>query len=88
MLSQSFEERRVQKIYLALVAGKAPNKAVYNDELEGKSAVTTTTLLKEYLINGRFYSLLEVSPHTKSNSSNKKTPLDAQLTNNRRRSLW
>ena len=63
-LHQDFENRKIQKTYLALVTGEIPIQSSITTPIEGKDAFTTYQTLKFFKHQEETYSLLEVSPKT------------------------
>ncbi len=64
ILNRSFENKEIQKTYLAMVKGHLPNIAVYKDEIEGKTAQSEIILLKKFSNTKGEFSLVKVSPKT------------------------
>ncbi|MDT0675153.1 RluA family pseudouridine synthase [Autumnicola musiva] len=64
MMQHKFQEREVQKIYLAMVTGKTPEKVIFTDGIEGKCAKTAVERLEIFSSEDKFFSLLKVYPHT------------------------
>lgn len=64
-LKSAFQNKAVQKKYNAVVIGKAPPKAVYSAEIDGKEALTEALLIHQSPSRkNKYLSLLEVKPHT------------------------
>jgi tRNA pseudouridine65 synthase/23S rRNA pseudouridine1911/1915/1917 synthase len=63
-LHQDFEDKKIHKVYLALVTGDAPLQHSIFNEIEGKEAHTEFKTIKSIQHKGISYSLLEVSPKT------------------------
>ncbi|WP_034919778.1 RluA family pseudouridine synthase [Gillisia sp. CAL575] len=63
-LHQDFEEKKIQKTYLALVRGETPMQAAVKTNIEGKEAFTNYKTLKSFQYQDATYSLLEVAPKT------------------------
>jgi len=63
-LHQDFEDKKIQKTYLALVRGETSSHASVNSNIEDKEAFTTYKTLKSFQHQDVTYSLLEVSPKT------------------------
>ncbi len=63
-LHQDFEEKKIDKKYVALVSGTTSKSQTIQKKIEGKIAITTFTTLKSFQHNDTEYSLLEVSPQT------------------------
>ena len=63
-LNLAFENKEIQKTYLALIHGQAPESCVYDSNIEGKKALTRSKIVGAFSFNDRHYSILEVSPET------------------------
>lgn len=63
-LNSAFENKEIQKTYLALTHGKMPATIIYNNEIDGKSAITRIKLLRHINRNNSIYSLMEAMPET------------------------
>lgn len=63
-LYQDFEEKKIQKTYLALVNGETPIQASIKTPIEGKDAYTLYKTLRSFKHQNETYSLLEVTPKT------------------------
>jgi len=63
-LHQDFEDKNIQKTYLALVTGETPIQSSVNTNIEEKEAFTTYKTLKSFQHQDVTYSLLEISPKT------------------------
>ena len=63
-LHQDFEDKKIQKTYLALVAGETPIQDSIQKKIEDKESSTTYKTLKSFQHKEGVYSLLEVAPKT------------------------
>ncbi|MDX1651896.1 MAG: RluA family pseudouridine synthase, partial [Brumimicrobium sp.] len=63
-LGEMFENRQIEKRYLAVVEGKLEGSGLLNSQVEGKNAQTIFRSLNTVRIDKRFYSLLELCPET------------------------
>ncbi|RKS55819.1 tRNA pseudouridine65 synthase/23S rRNA pseudouridine1911/1915/1917 synthase [Gillisia mitskevichiae] len=63
-LHKDFEEKNIQKTYLALVTGETPLQDSIQTTIEEKEAFTTYKTLKSFRHQDVTYSLLEVAPKT------------------------
>ncbi|TVZ25930.1 tRNA pseudouridine65 synthase [Gillisia sp. Hel_I_86] len=63
-LHQDFEEKKIQKTYIALVTGETPLKASIQTKIEDKEASTTYRTLRSFQYKEGIYSVLEVAPKT------------------------
>ena len=63
-LHQDFEEKKIQKTYLALVNGKTLIQDSIQTKIEDKEAFTTYKTLKFFKHKEGVFSLLEVAPRT------------------------
>lgn len=63
-LNLAFEHKEIQKTYLALVHGEAPESCIYNSNIEEKTAITRATRIGAFSLKEKPYSLLEVFPET------------------------
>ena len=63
-LHQDFEEKKIQKVYLALVEGETLLQQSIHTKIEEKEAVTNYTTIQSFQFKNNTYSLLEVSPET------------------------
>ena len=64
-LNRQFQEKEIQKTYIAIVEGIFPeNTQAFSDEIEGKSARTSVKLLKKLVFKNTNLSLLEAKPLT------------------------
>lgn len=63
-LNRAFQNKEIQKTYTAIVEGLHPEKAVYNNEIENKPALSEMILLKEIIKAEHKFSLVEISPQT------------------------
>lgn len=63
-LHQDFENKEIQKVYLALVEGKTPLQNSIETKIEDKNAHTDFVTLNSFQHKDKHYSLLEVSPKT------------------------
>ncbi len=64
LLNRAFENKEVQKTYLALVNGQAAGFEVYKNEIEGKYAESEVSLLNTTSIAQGEFSLVQVKPKT------------------------
>jgi len=63
-LHLEFENRNIQKTYVALVHGNASESFEASDEIDGKLSHTQFLKLKHFELQNSMYSLLEVHPDT------------------------
>ena len=63
-LSQDFENKKIQKSYLAIVSGSIKESGVFNKPIEEKTAETKFKLKKIIQKNDHTYSLVELFPTT------------------------
>jgi len=63
-LHQDFEEKKINKTYLALVTGETSESQIIHLQIEGKDAFTFYKTLKSFQHQECIYSLLEVAPKT------------------------
>lgn len=63
-LHLGFENKEIEKKYVALVHGKTPEFAVYNKEIQGKPSVSEMQLLKHFRRKEEDFSLVQVNPKT------------------------
>lgn len=63
-LHQDFENKKIQKTYLALVHGETPLEDIINFKIENKEALSFYRQLKSFEHKENKYSLLEVAPKT------------------------
>ena len=64
-LGQQFEERFVQKKYLAIVAGNIPENGEINSDIDGQKALTGFSCIKRcHSLKVNWLSLVELTPHT------------------------
>lgn len=64
LLNRAFENKEVQKTYLALVSGQAAGFEVYKNEIEGKYAESEVSLLNTTCKAQGEFSLVQVRPKT------------------------
>ncbi|WP_010230253.1 RluA family pseudouridine synthase [Gillisia marina] len=63
-LHQDFEDKKIQKTYLALVTGETPLEDSIHTKIEDKEAATTYKKLKSFQHKAFIFSLVEVAPKT------------------------
>ncbi len=63
-LNQAFEQKEIQKSYLAIVSGEISESGIFNIPIEGKSAETKFQMKKTFSKNEKTYSLVELFPTT------------------------
>lgn len=63
-LNLAFQEKKISKIYLALVEGICPDSFVVEEEMDGKASRTNFSLIRNYTSNGEKFSLIEAYPST------------------------
>lgn len=63
-LHSDFKEKRIQKIYTALVEGKFPNQKTLQDNIEGKISETEISLIRSFQFQGNEFSLVYATPKT------------------------
>jgi len=63
-LHQDFEDKKIQKLYLALVIGKTPSQKDIQLKVEDKEAFTAITTIKTFNYKEVLYSLVEAAPKT------------------------
>ncbi|MGA9589853.1 MAG: RluA family pseudouridine synthase [Salegentibacter sp.] len=63
-LHLAFDKKEIEKEYTALVHGITPEKAVFDDPVQGKEAKTRMARLEFYKIKNDHYSLVKLSPET------------------------
>ena len=63
-LHLDFETKDIQKTYLAVIHGIFPETAIFSDEINQKSALTTIKTLRPFHFKNEDYSLVEVNPDT------------------------
>ncbi|WP_373057702.1 pseudouridine synthase [Zunongwangia sp. H14] len=63
-LQKKFKERKVQKTYIALCSGNVPEKAIFDDDIDEKKALTHIERIKSFHANNQEFSLIKVFPHT------------------------
>ncbi|WP_372919800.1 RluA family pseudouridine synthase [Salegentibacter sp.] len=63
-LHRDFEEKKIQKIYTALVHGIFPKQNVCQDDIEGKTSETEIHLIKSFRYNGVNLTLVSAIPKT------------------------
>ena len=63
-LNQDFENKKIQKSYLAIVSGSIKESGVFNTPIEDKTAETKFKLKKIIQKNDHTYSLVELFPTT------------------------
>lgn len=63
-LNLAFEHKEIQKTYLALVHGEAPETCIYNTNIRSKTAITKVTRITTFSFKEKPYSILEVYPET------------------------
>lgn len=64
-LNRQFQEKEIQKTYIAIVEGKfSDTTQVFENEIEGKSARTSVQLLKKLVFKTTNLSLIEAKPLT------------------------
>ena len=63
-LQQDFAEKKIIKTYFAIVHGKLNDAFEINSKIDGKKAKTQANTIKNYVIDGVDYTLLELNPLT------------------------
>ncbi len=63
-LHQDFEDKKIQKTYLALVTGETPLEDSIQTKIEDKEATTRYKKLRSFQSKENSYSLVEVAPKT------------------------
>jgi tRNA pseudouridine65 synthase/23S rRNA pseudouridine1911/1915/1917 synthase len=63
-IQKMFREKEIEKTYSAITTGHAPKMAIFDTEIEGKSAVTRIETEEYFRIGNLEYSLLRVFPET------------------------
>lgn len=63
-IQKMFREKEIEKTYVAITTGHAPKMAIFDIEIEGKSAVTRIETKEYFRIGNLDYSLLRVFPET------------------------
>ncbi|TQD40420.1 RluA family pseudouridine synthase [Haloflavibacter putidus] len=63
-LSLAFENRTVEKSYLAIVSGEIPKKGSFDNTIENKNAFTEFTRLKNFRKAEKEYALVELFPES------------------------
>ncbi|MDT0644154.1 RluA family pseudouridine synthase [Zunongwangia sp. F363] len=63
-LQQIFKERKVQKIYLAICGGNAPESMTFNEKIAGKEAETRIGKIRNFQFKEQRFSVLKVFPST------------------------
>lgn len=63
-LNLAFQEKRITKIYLALVYGSCPESFIVTKEIEGKPSKTTFSIVRSFQKKGEIFSLVEAYPET------------------------
>ncbi|MCM8568693.1 RluA family pseudouridine synthase [Gramella jeungdoensis] len=63
-LQQDFKERRINKVYYALVNGEIPEPVEINSSIEDKTASTKVTPKEKFEIENKKYTLAEANPLT------------------------
>lgn len=64
VLHRDFKNKKIQKIYTAVVHGKTPETAVINAEIDKKPALTKIRTLEMFSENNEIFSLIEAYPET------------------------
>ncbi|SHI88246.1 tRNA pseudouridine65 synthase [Mesonia phycicola] len=63
-LNRAFEEKEIEKSYLAIISGELVNEGVFTDAIEDKKAETKFKLLQKIVKNEKQYSLVQLYPTT------------------------
>ncbi|MDR6300106.1 RluA family pseudouridine synthase [Mesonia maritima] len=63
-LNATFENKEIEKSYLAIVSGDLPEKGKIKDEIEGKNAETVFKKLQKFYKTEQEFSLVELYPKT------------------------
>lgn len=63
-LNQAFENKEIQKSYLAIVSGEISKSGLFTIPIDGKSAETKFQLKKTFSKNDKTFSLVELFPTT------------------------
>lgn len=64
ILSRNFEDKGIQKTYIALVEGEFLETAIIEEDLDGKKSTTKIRPLNNFTYKGKTFLLLEVQPET------------------------
>ncbi|HEY9185477.1 MAG TPA: RluA family pseudouridine synthase [Salegentibacter sp.] len=63
-LHRDFKEKKIQKIYTAILEGKFPEKKNLQFKIEGKESQTEISLIKGFQIKGNDFSIVSAIPKT------------------------
>jgi len=63
-LNRGFENKKIFKIYLAIVRGKAPDKLIITTEVDKKPAITEVISIRHFKNNYGNYTLIKAEPKT------------------------